>query len=57
MKILAKILVATGIAIWAIPFLSAALFGLTLIGLIRIKDKIVSVFIAAFVDSSAPINY
>lgn len=43
-QVLVKSLIATGIAIWAIPFLSAVLVGLAILGLIWVKDKVTYLF-------------
>ncbi|MCU0535273.1 MAG: hypothetical protein MUD14_15405 [Hydrococcus sp. Prado102] len=39
-QVLVKSLIAVGITIWAIPFLSAALVGLIIVALVRIKEKV-----------------
>jgi hypothetical protein len=50
-KAFTKILIAVGITIWAIPFLSAALFGLAILGLVWLKQKIATVAIPALIKA------
>jgi hypothetical protein len=43
-QVLVKSLIAAGIAIWAIPFLSAVSVGLVILALVWIKDKVTYLF-------------
>jgi hypothetical protein len=50
LKGLVKVAIAAGIAIWAIPFLSAAIVGLFFVGLISLKNKIAAFFAPSAID-------
>jgi hypothetical protein len=50
-KALTKILIAVGITMWAIPFLSAALLGLAILSLVWLKRKIMTVTIPALIKA------
>lgn len=50
-QICLKVLIAIGLLIWVIPFVSAAAVGLVLIGLVWIKNQLETLFERAFVTS------
>ena len=56
-EIFGKTLIATGITISAIPFLSAALFGLGILSLIWLKDQMTLIFSPASVNDGVTENY